>query len=151
MPHQTEEIRPVNEAKMRARWKLGQLLAKMERGTGPGRGKKKGGVRPSFMDYIKKIGLANTAAKEAQRISTLPPNELEKAFAEARKHDILNTYEDLIDRARPYWYKASRSGFTKARRRLLRARSDNPAGTREDQTEHNLKSTLAVLKESRII
>jgi hypothetical protein len=27
----SREIRPVNEARMRARWKLGQLLAKEER------------------------------------------------------------------------------------------------------------------------
>jgi hypothetical protein len=36
-----DEIRPVNETRMRARWRLGQLLAMVERQrvTGPGRGK----------------------------------------------------------------------------------------------------------------
>jgi hypothetical protein len=37
----TDQIRPVIEARMWARWKLGQLLAKFQRGTGPGRGKRR--------------------------------------------------------------------------------------------------------------
>src|SRR6266849_2000362 len=31
-----KEIRPVNEGRMLARWKLGRVLSKMERGHGPG-------------------------------------------------------------------------------------------------------------------
>ena len=35
--------------------------------------------------------------------------ELEKAFFHARKWDVLVTFDDLIKRARPYWYKESRA------------------------------------------
>ena len=102
-----DEIRPINETRMFARWKLGRLLTEVDRGAGPGRGKE-GGRRPSFKEYIKTIGLAETAAKEAQRIGTLPELELEKAFSAAHKQDDFLTYTDLIKHARPYWYKASR-------------------------------------------
>ena len=78
--YSTEQIRPVNETKMRARHKLGLLLAKVERGAGPGRGKKEGGPRPSFSDYIKKMDLAETSAKEAQRIGTLPAADMESCW-----------------------------------------------------------------------
>jgi hypothetical protein len=68
-----------------SRWRLGQLLAKIERGHGPGPGKKVASHLPSFFKaYIKKIGLTSTTATAAQRIGTLPAADLEKAFAEAR-------------------------------------------------------------------
>jgi hypothetical protein len=38
--YRVDQIRPVNELRMRARWKLGQILADVDRGHGPGRGKK---------------------------------------------------------------------------------------------------------------
>src|SRR5207249_2741130 len=38
-----------------------------------------------------------------------PEPELEKAFFHARKWDVLVTFDDLIKRARPYWYKESRA------------------------------------------
>jgi hypothetical protein len=38
------EIREVVEARMRARWRLGQLLVKIDRGHGPGRGKRRVGT-----------------------------------------------------------------------------------------------------------
>src|SRR3954447_26137292 len=37
-----------------------------------------------------------------------------------------------------------------AGRRLLRTRSNNPAGKRKDQTKHNPKTSLAASKESRL-
>lgn len=105
--YSTEEIRPVNETKMRARWLLGKALAKKERGAGRP-SDNLGGPRPNFKAYIKAIGLKDTSAKEAQRIGTLPEADLLKALARTRDDDILNTYADLIDHARPYWYQASR-------------------------------------------
>lgn len=64
-----DEIRPVNELRMRARWRLGQLLSKMERGTGPGRGKKMSQSETSFRAYLKKtLKLDKARAQEAQRI-----------------------------------------------------------------------------------
>ena len=40
-----DELREINEIRMRARYRLGGLLAKIERGAGPGRGKKKSAGR----------------------------------------------------------------------------------------------------------
>jgi N6-adenosine-specific RNA methylase IME4 len=103
-----DEIRPINELRMRARWKLGQLLAKIERNHGPGRGKKISRTEKSFMTYISDLGLDKSRALEAQRIGHLPEKELEKALAAAHKADRLSTVSDLIISARPWWYKASR-------------------------------------------
>ena len=86
-----EEIRPVNEAKMRARWKLGRALAKVERRQG--RGKKtdltSGPEDPksTFTKYIKALGLKSKSAKMAQRLGTLPEDELEAALAQAPEND----------------------------------------------------------------
>jgi hypothetical protein len=63
---------------MLARWKLGKALAAIERGTGPGRGKKAGAERPSFRAYLRDVlngQLKDTAAKEAMRIGALPDGE----------------------------------------------------------------------------
>ena len=46
------EISEVVEARMRARWRLGQLLVKIDRGHGPGRGRNEGGDHPSFKSSI---------------------------------------------------------------------------------------------------
>jgi hypothetical protein len=92
---ETESIRPVNESRMRARWKLGQLLAIFERGTGPGRGKKVSHDAKSFMAYIKKVGLDKDTAVRAQRIGALPPKELDGAFAAARKASDLVQFSDF--------------------------------------------------------
>src|SRR5215831_15852377 len=83
--YEVEEIRPVNELRMRARWKLGQVLAELERGHGPGRGKKAATGSPSFLGVISKLNLVKRTAQEAQRIGALPEAELEKAFANAHK------------------------------------------------------------------
>ena len=85
--YKTDEIRPVNEARMRARWRLGQLLAEIERSAGPGRGKKKDDDHPSFLGYLKQINLHKHIAIFAQRSGTLPVDDLEEAFADAREHD----------------------------------------------------------------
>lgn len=106
--YRTEDIRPVNEGRMWARWRLGQLLDKVERKGGPGRGKKNADDRPSFKAQLKQWSLDRHIAEAAQRISTLPTSDLEKALAWARQCDILNTFENLIELARPYWYKANR-------------------------------------------
>src|SRR5262245_48009717 len=42
--YNTEQIRPFTEARHLARWRLGKMLAEIERGAGPGRGKKEGGA-----------------------------------------------------------------------------------------------------------
>jgi hypothetical protein len=55
----TEVIRPANEVRFQARWRLGQLLAKIERQQviGPGRGKKTvSRVGTPFRAYLREIG-----------------------------------------------------------------------------------------------
>jgi hypothetical protein len=44
-PHSVEDMRPINELRMAARWKLGRALAKVERATHPGKGKVASGGR----------------------------------------------------------------------------------------------------------
>ncbi|WP_246175653.1 MT-A70 family methyltransferase [Bradyrhizobium paxllaeri] len=85
------------------------MLAEVERGTGPGRGKKVSGLSTSFRAFLKKIGLQKDTALEAQRIGTLPDPELIKAFERARADDRLLYFTDLIRVARPWWKKESRT------------------------------------------
>ena len=82
-------MRPVNEMRMQARAKLGRALAAQERQTviGPGKGKKADGktmsrLGTSFRALLKPIGLGKNRAQEAQRIGSMPDNELEKKFAD---------------------------------------------------------------------
>jgi hypothetical protein len=58
-----------------ARWKLGRALEKIERGAGPGRGKKSSHDAKSFMAYTSALGLNKDAISRAQRIGTLPSEE----------------------------------------------------------------------------
>jgi len=91
-----------------ARWQLGGLLEKMERGKAPGKGKMISQPGKSFLDYIKSIGLDKNRAQEAQRIHKLPKPELEKALKANAKQEVLTSYAGLVKTARPYWFKAAR-------------------------------------------
>ena len=71
---------------MRARHKLGQLLAAVERGAGPGRGKKNHQAGDSFKALLAALQLPFTDAQRAQRIGLLPEAELERALAAAHRH-----------------------------------------------------------------
>jgi N6-adenosine-specific RNA methylase IME4 len=105
-----DQIRPVNETRMRARWKLGRLLAAVERGK-PGPASPEdvsAGLKQLFGDLLKTLGLDHQTANEAERIGMLPEDDLEKALAEARANDSLTSFNYLITVGRPYWYKASR-------------------------------------------
>jgi len=106
--YRTDEIRPVNEARMRARWKLGQLLAKEERAKRGPKGKVILTGLKNLAEKLKGWGLTPPTAMFAQRIGTLPPEDLDAELARARKYDTLCTFETLIERARPYWYQANR-------------------------------------------
>jgi hypothetical protein len=76
---------------MRARWKLGRLLAAMERQqvAGPGRGKQGGKtiyqLGKSFLEYIGGLGLNKNRAQDAQRIGALPEGESQTAARANRK------------------------------------------------------------------
>ena len=67
-----------NEVRFEARWKLGSLLAKVERGAGEPKSSRAGTI--GFRAYLREIGLGKNRALEAQRISALPPKELDKAL-----------------------------------------------------------------------
>jgi hypothetical protein len=54
---------------------LGQLLAEVERGAGPGRGKKVSAELTSFRQFIEQLGLDRQTALEAQRIGKMPEEE----------------------------------------------------------------------------
>jgi hypothetical protein len=82
----------VNELRMRARWKLGRLLAAMERAPGPGRGKKMSALLTSFRDFLGKLRLDRQTALVAQRIGALPEAELDKLLAEAHQSMDLDTF-----------------------------------------------------------
>jgi MT-A70 len=103
-----DELREINESRMRARYRLGGLLVKVERGAGPGRGKKISQAGKSFMEYLKEIELDKNRAQEAQRIATMPPKEFEKALVANHKAGVLNSVKGLVHAARSHWYKAAR-------------------------------------------
>jgi hypothetical protein len=103
-----EQIRQVNEHRMRARWQLGYLLGYLLRGTGPGRGKKMSPSETSFRAELKRIGLDRTVAMEAERISCMPKEAMEKVLAANHKYDVLNSFAGLVTAARPWWYAVSR-------------------------------------------
>jgi hypothetical protein len=112
---------------MRARWKLGRLLAAVERGTA-GRPRVDGNADQAghnFRGVLEQIGLANTDAVRAQRIGALPEPELEKALAAAHRDDSLASFSYLLKEARPYWYAASRKAKPPTFDRQTRLRSMN--------------------------
>jgi N6-adenosine-specific RNA methylase IME4 len=105
--YDAEQIRAVNELRLKARWHLGRVLKTVERGA-PGPAGDKGGTRPQFRAFIKSIKLAETAAKEAQRINALPFDQLLGVLARHRDTGTLCSFADLVREARPFWYKESR-------------------------------------------
>jgi hypothetical protein len=65
--YSVEDMRPINEARMAARWKLGKALAAVERLPG-GRGKKTSHDEKSFSNLLKALDLDKSVAIKAQRI-----------------------------------------------------------------------------------
>lgn len=109
-----DEMLPVNLDRMLARWKLGRALKKIDRTGGPGRGKKNQHDADSFKAYLKTLELEWTAAQRAQRIGFLPEAERDAAFEEARAKVKLLHFDDLITRAKPWWYKERRAARHRA-------------------------------------
>ena len=66
----TAIIRSPNEGKVRARWKVGCLLAKVERATGPGRGIKKASA--GLTSLLQRLALDKQTANEARQMSHAP-------------------------------------------------------------------------------
>jgi N6-adenosine-specific RNA methylase IME4 len=98
-----EEIRLANEGKLRARWKLGRLLAREARGGG--RGKVSTGLKLLF----ERLHLTAQTAMQAQRIGTLPEAKLVTALAAYRGGSDFATFSELIRIARPYWHRERRN------------------------------------------
>jgi N6-adenosine-specific RNA methylase IME4 len=101
-----EERRPVNEARIRARAKLGRLLEKMEKmnkAGGPGRGKKTSRTEKPFTDLLKRIGLDKSRASEVQRISAIPDPVLAKRFHERASKGELTFISQALEWSRPFW------------------------------------------------
>jgi hypothetical protein len=75
-------MRPINELRMKPRWKLGQALAKVERGQGARSDLTSSGgqTKLSFRAFLTDLGLDKSVAVEAQRIGTMPDEELACAF-----------------------------------------------------------------------
>jgi hypothetical protein len=70
----TEAMRPANEMRFEARWRLGRMLAKVERQQiiGPGRGNKTvSRAGTSFLAYLKHVGLNKNRANECERIGAM--------------------------------------------------------------------------------
>ena len=101
-----ETMMPVNHARMTARWKLGQLLANVEREKG-GRGK-------NSLTGLKSLwrGLAGVpqTGMLIQRLGAFPSAELEKLKATAATHpnppERLLQFGRLVELAKPWWSRA---------------------------------------------
>jgi N6-adenosine-specific RNA methylase IME4 len=100
-----EQVREANEGKIRARWKLGRLLAQIERAKHPGKGKV---ASASLTSLLKQIGLDRQTAMESQRIGAMPKPKLDKAFEPYRGTEDYITYRELIIYARPFWHQEKR-------------------------------------------
>jgi hypothetical protein len=134
-----DEIVPVNQDRMFARWKLGRVLAKIERKGGPGRGKKMSHDATSFRALLTEWGIDKDGAVRAQRIGALPDKERDAAFKEARENLELLYFDKLITLARPYWYKANRQRRLRAE---LEPVTSNVASDRTYRTKHGTTSKM---------
>lgn len=105
-----EDMRPVNELRMGARWKLGRALAQHIRLSVRGPAREKEGVTalPSFAALIQRLDLTKPVVVAAQRIGCMPDEEMAALFEEARREARLLHYGELVRAARPWWYQESR-------------------------------------------
>jgi hypothetical protein len=78
--YSVEDMRPINELRMIARWKLGRALAQVERATHPGKGKVASGGLTSL---LVRLALDRQTSMEAQRIGCMPDDEMAQAFDQA--------------------------------------------------------------------
>ncbi len=120
--YDTEEVRPLNEIRMLARWKLGRALKEIDRTQGKRTDLTllQGETKLGFRAYLKTLkngeGLPPRDALFAQRIGAMPEEELRKEFEKHKKLRSLCNIENLIDRAKPYWQKERRAE-TRSRRK----------------------------------
>jgi hypothetical protein len=82
----TEALRPINEVRFEARWKLGRMLAKAEKrqtvGLKRGSSPLSRAETTGFRAYLREIGLDKSRANECERIGAIPEPKLRAAFEE---------------------------------------------------------------------
>jgi hypothetical protein len=101
-----DEIRPVNEARMRARWRLGAALESVVKDKpGP---KPQGVTSAGLMQFLKQIELDHQTALEARRIAALPDKNFQEAIEQWRARDDLLHYDDLLHISKPFWTREKR-------------------------------------------
>jgi hypothetical protein len=86
--YSTEKIRPANETRFEARWKLGRLLRKVDRAQPKPGGKTMSRAETRFREYLKETGIDKSRAVEAQRIGCMPEEKLREAFAASTEADV---------------------------------------------------------------
>jgi hypothetical protein len=107
--YSVEDMRPINETKMAARWKLGKALAAVDWA------RQKDVLRLDiFRKLLTELDLGKNVAMEAQRIGAMPDEEMARACAKAWAEARLLHYGELIVRARPWWFRTIAS--SKARK-----------------------------------
>ena len=129
---QTEAIRPANEARFEARWKLGTLLAKEERQERKrtAEGTYVPGRDTGFRAYLRDIGLNKNRAVEAQRIAAIPKEKLAAAFTEAANEGQLHTVRSMFKWANPFWKMKERA----RKHRAIKDAADATRSTSEPES-----------------
>jgi hypothetical protein len=97
-----EDMQPVSELRMAARWKLGKALKACERAPeGGDQRTTTTGRKSGFWRWVKEtLGMEASRVVEAQRIGCMPDEEMAELFEVARKEGRLLHYSDMVEIAR---------------------------------------------------
>jgi N6-adenosine-specific RNA methylase IME4 len=90
------------------RWRLGEALAKIERGAGPGRGKKAVPSGTAFRGLLQRLRIVPRAGFEAQRLACMPWAEALAYCDRARADPNWRTFTAGLAHARRWWQKFRR-------------------------------------------
>jgi hypothetical protein len=94
--YSVEDMRPINETRMAARWKLGKALAAVERNQGKRTDLTSRPEAAKLKGLLKTIGLDEKTARKAQRIGAMPDEEMARAFEQARSPPAARHYLDGV-------------------------------------------------------
>jgi hypothetical protein len=108
--YSVEDMRPINETRMAARWKLGKALAAVQRARGNNQYASRSATSEhrGYRALLESLKLDIKLGLMAQRIGCMPDEEMAAAFGQAKAEARLLHYGELIVRARPWWFKESR-------------------------------------------
>jgi N6-adenosine-specific RNA methylase IME4 len=101
-----DEIRPINEMRMRARWMLGKLIAAMKSRQGQRTdltADLTSSAELTKSQTLEKLELDRQTASEAQRIGALPEEKFQEVIEQWRPRDDLLHFADLLQISKPYW------------------------------------------------